>query len=555
MNNSRRNSVIILAKNINMDKEYQNIIDYSNSELVTLCESQAHLVSKQTNYSFLKIGENRINVGVSYATCLEANYIAMQNPYYSNKWFFAFIDSVEYNSESSTIINYTIDEISTWWGYWTKKTCFVEREHVNDDTVGKHTIPEGLETGEYKINDVDYDTINSNLTTIMATTQDPNDGLSRVGKYNGIPTGVGYYRYDVMGTQSNPESNSLLYAMRQLASAGASSAIVGMFLAPKWLCGGTESTSIPVANSNDPISSSIYITKITSLDTYVPKNNKCLCFPYCFIEISNNVGQANTLYQEVWDLNTTENKMELSILGALTPGCSVRCYPLKYNGILSNMEEGISLGKFPQLNWNTDQYTNWLTQNGISIGAIKLNAEQAGILGGVSKTTAGLALGGGTLLSSGGATGSEAGLNNAIGGVGDVFSTMQESYRHSLIPNTFSGSLNCGDVITSSGTNRFFVYKKTIRKEYAQSIDDFFTRFGYKVNSLKQPNFTGRTYWNFVKIAGSEIIGVASDSSVNVPESSMDIINTVFRKGTTIWHNHSNIGNYSLNNTIVQNNS
>ena len=83
--NNKRNSTIILAKDINMDKEYSNIIDYSENQIVSLCESQAHLVAKQQNYSFLRVGENKINVGLSYATCLQANYIAMQNPYYSNK--------------------------------------------------------------------------------------------------------------------------------------------------------------------------------------------------------------------------------------------------------------------------------------------------------------------------------------------------------------------------------------------------------------------------------------------------------------------------------------
>ena len=542
--NEKRNSIVILAKNINMDKEYQNIIDYSESDLVSLLRSNDHLVMEQSNYSFLKVGENRISVGIPYAVCLSANYIALQNPYYSNKWFFAFIDSVEYSSEKSTIISYTVDEISTWWSYWTKKTCYVEREHVNDDTLGLHTIPEGLETGEYHINGIEYDNLNSNLTVIMATTQDPNDGLSRVGKYNGVPAGVGYYRYDKMGTPANPESNSLLYALRQLAEDSASSAVVGMFMAPKWLCGG-DTTTIPVANSNNPEYSVMNVTPISTIDGYTPKNKKCLCFPYCFMELSNNTGQANVLYQERW--NRISGLNQLQIVGALTPGCSVRAYPLGYNGVNDNYEEGISLGKFPQLNWNTDQYTNWLTANGVSIGAIKLDAREAGIAGGLLQIGVGTLLGGAGVA---GGVGAESGVNTMISGVGEVFNTMKENYRHSLIPNTINGCLNNGDVITSDGLNKFCIIKKTVKREFIESIDSYFTRFGYKVNSLKVPNFTGRRYFNFVKIAGGEIVGYANNNTVNVPESSMDIINKIFRKGTTIWHNHDNIGNYNLDNVI-----
>ena len=65
------------------------------------------------------------------------------------------------------------------------------------------------------------------------------------------------------------------------------------------------------------------------------------------------------------------------------------------------------------------------------------------------------------------------------------------------------------------------------------------------------PNYTGRTYWNYVKISSGEIVGYSNNQNVNIPKTSMDTINKVFRNGTTIWHNHTNIGNYDLNNTIV----
>jgi len=544
--NNTRNSVVILAKNINMDKEYQNIIDYTESEIVDLCTSQDHLVARQNNYSFLKVGDNRISVGLDYNTCLSANYLCMQNPHYNNKWFFAFIDSVEYSSEKSTIINYTVDEISTWWSYWTRKQCFVVREHVNDDTLGANTMPEGLETGEYKINGYQQDNINTDLTTILATTRDPND-LNNVamGMYNGITSGVGYYRYDrVLERWHTGEENlTLEYAMKQLAEQ--SDAIVGLFLAPKWLAGG-NTTYIPVTPTTTPITEYMFVSRINNLDGYIPKNNKCLCFPYCYIELSNGAGQANTFNQERWE--NGDSGMTLVIQGCLTPGGSVRCYPYNYNGVANNYDESISLGKFPQLNWKTDHYTNWLTQNGMSIGALKLNAEQAQIFNGVGQ----IGLGAASIASagSGNILGVAEGLGDIKEGTMDLFNSMQERYTHSLVPPTLHGSLNNGDIITASGTNKFHVYKMTVKREFAESIDAFFTRFGYRVNALKTPNFTGRQYFNFVQIAGGEIIGYAN-GSVNVPESSMEIINATFRRGTTIWHDHNNIGNYSLDNTII----
>ena len=70
--------------------------------------------------------------------------------------------------------------------------------------------------------------------------------------------------------------------------------------------------------------------------------------------------------------------------------------------------------------------------------------------------------------------------------------------------------------------------------------------FGYQINRVLTPNITGRTYWNFIQIGASEEIGYG-----DVPSKFMEEINNACRKGITIWHNHSNIGNYSLNNTIA----
>ena len=81
-----KNSQIILCKNIKMDKNYNNVLNYSEVDLLAICE--ANKLEKATNYSFVKPNGNAIDVSFSYSNCLKANYIAFQNPYYDNKWFF-----------------------------------------------------------------------------------------------------------------------------------------------------------------------------------------------------------------------------------------------------------------------------------------------------------------------------------------------------------------------------------------------------------------------------------------------------------------------------------
>ena len=142
------NSRIILAKNIYIDKQYTNVLSYTENQMLALCRSQGHLIAEATDYSFLR-PTGSIMAGFTYEQCLQANYIAFQNPDYSNKWFFAWIDDVIYKGDKNTEITFTIDAGSTWFDHWTKKQCYVMRHHVNDDIVGRYTLPEGVETGEY----------------------------------------------------------------------------------------------------------------------------------------------------------------------------------------------------------------------------------------------------------------------------------------------------------------------------------------------------------------------------------------------------------------------
>ena len=90
------NSKILLVKNIHIDRQYTNVLSYSEAQMLELC--QANLVAQADNYSFLR-PTGSIMAGFTYAQCLQANYIAFQNPDYSNKWFFAWIDDVIYKGD------------------------------------------------------------------------------------------------------------------------------------------------------------------------------------------------------------------------------------------------------------------------------------------------------------------------------------------------------------------------------------------------------------------------------------------------------------------------
>ena len=516
-------SKIRLCKGINVDRNYVNVLDYSESNMLSLCESQAHLVASANDYSFIR-NKGSISTNFDYDDAIQSNYIAFQNKDYSNKWFFAWIDEVIYNGEKNTEIKYTIDVWSTWFSYWNTKACFVLREHVNDDVIGNYTQPEGLELGEYIIDGIENV---SELTTMLYVLRvnkwiTPGSGAPLATNYGGVFCAGGAYVFD---------SISQMVTVIQAYGEGFNDALIDAYMVPTSIIARKydehgQLIDLQYPGQNNPYTISKYINKPSSLNGYVPKNNKLLTFPYCYLNMDNNNGTTNSLKYELFgDVGENTNQCAFEIKGVPVIGTSIKCCPKKYkNGASDNIEsEGIIAGKFPALSWSQDEYTNWLTQNAVNIGV------------GITTDVIGLAS---SLATGNVATGVSSSLSMA--------NRLGQFYQHSLVPYTSKGNTNGGDINVSSSTNTFYFYKMSIRQEYAKCIDDYFTRFGYKINRLKTPNITGRTYWNYVEIGESEDIGYG-----DVPSKFMEEINNACRKGITIWHNHENVGNYSLNNTIV----
>ena len=519
---------LFLLKNTN-NLSKQNQLTFANAT------AQHNYFNSLTKIEVDNFTYQRKDYIIRYPACiddiLDYNYVMYQNTAFGSKWFYAYITNMRYISHTMTEITIETDVFQTFMFDVTFMPSFVVREHVNNDTLGAHTIPESLETGDYVVNSHETDNLGSDLTVIMASTLDPNDKVNVISKYNNIPTGCAYYRYDSV-LAGVPMQSDMITDINKLA--GSQDAIVGMFLAPKWISGGSA-TKNGLLNPTDSVAtSSYYLSRMTTLNGYTPKNNKCLCYPYCYIEVSNAVGQATIYNQELW--SPVSLGLQFKIDGCLTPGCSIRGYPCNYKGALNNYDEGITLGKYPQLNWNTDHYTNWLVQNGVNIAGIKLNAEQ--VAGATAIASLGMAA---VDAQAGNMFGAKEGVFDAAG---TMWNWMQEKYQHQLVPPTLHGSLNSGDIITCSGINKFHFYKMSVKYEYAKCIDDYFTMYGYQVNSVKVPNITGRAYWNYVKCVGVNIEGL-------IPEYYMDELKSLFNNGITLWHDPTKFLDYSQNNAIV----
>lgn len=62
---------------------------------------------------------------------MEYNYVMYKNKHYKDKWFYAFITGMEYDSDYMVLINIETDVFQTWQFDLIYKACFVEREMMS----------------------------------------------------------------------------------------------------------------------------------------------------------------------------------------------------------------------------------------------------------------------------------------------------------------------------------------------------------------------------------------------------------------------------------------
>lgn len=96
--------------------------------------------------------DNTIRIPANIEGILQYNYVMYRNTAFSNKWFYAFITDMQYLNDEVTAVTIKTDVWQTWQFDLRYKRTFVEREHVSNDTIGLHTVPENLELGDYVIN-------------------------------------------------------------------------------------------------------------------------------------------------------------------------------------------------------------------------------------------------------------------------------------------------------------------------------------------------------------------------------------------------------------------
>ena len=519
------NTLVRILHNVPLDNTYDHTIYFTNAT------EQANYFAGKTKYTierntYQRVNRGSIRVGIPADNLYDCNYIMFWNKGFGTKWFYAFITAVEYVNNDTSIIAFEVDDMQTWAFDYELEQCFVEREHTETDVIGEHTVPEGLELGGYITTNENALTSDWYSITILATEPVPLDTdvspqpspMSEPGIVDGYPLPL-YYKHiltpDVLGSLNT----DLISTIKAYSRAGKANAIVAIFTHPK-----QSSESSNIATRTLPANVSV-------------RNNKMYCYPFCCAEVTCGASNMELKYE----LFSSTPSVQLHTC-TVSPSASITVIPLNYEGMAEDYSRAISLKGFPPVPWINNYFQNWYAQNAglihvgmlsdintISGGASQLGSSIASLMFGVGSVT-------------GGASGVGGAVTKMNSGIISTLGRLAEVYKHNVMPNTMGGVIDSVDNLFADGELKVRSYCRTIRPEYFRIIDDFFTKFGYKVNRNKVPNTHSRPHWNYVKTISCTVKG-------SMPADSMRHVCSIFDNGITFWKNGDEIGNYNLDNT------
>lgn len=564
----------------NSDRKHTRLFGNQSEQLQYFLSNAKYTYS---NFTYIR-HSNSVKVPTNAENLWDCNYVMFKNQSFGNKWFYGFITGVEYINNTTAEVFFEIDNFQTWWFDVTVGKCFVEREHVADDTIGLHTVSEPVTIGE-SIVDKKTDIYFGNDTNFFE------DGEARwCAKIDVVPslaTSVidiatkwqfGAFSTDVQGNQLVGESYKMDFTQTTPEQINAWMATQG--------AAGNKVTDITMFPAFFESLAHHYIrlqqkgckppTDFFSYfgERYVPKNNKLFTYPYTYLKVDNNQG---TTIDYKWEdfISFEDNAIQFELLGYA--GNSVACELRPISLSLGSKLHSIGINNFPKCSYSQNMsiektlgmlakgLTSAVTSVSGSVTSTNQYRGKANVTENKEETNVDALLKGtlypinkgvkGTLHVRGPITKDSTRQTLTEGTTSQTtetthFNPYQIAYAPlDVLPNlgesasVHGASSGDGNFDVAHGTFGYCFYVMSIRAEYAKIVDDYFTRFGYNVKEYKVPELFSRSAFNFVKTVDCNVTGEA-------PNEALEEISKMFDAGLTLWHT-SDVGNYTLSNNII----
>lgn len=507
------NTDITLCRDVPLDSSYNHTVDFASPTAAFNYFYSKRYVTVNVN-SYQRLERNKLRIECTMEEAIKCNYLYFNNHNFEDKIFYCFITGWEYINNVTTEITYEVDVFQTFWNDVRLLQVFVEREHINVDTVGANTVPENFELGEY---------VTNGIGTLMPTGQQNacviflcnfNDDATCSDFFGGFACNV-YTGLLPIKKQTIAEINEFLQRAQDNNRFGSNGdGIVAAFMCP-WN-----------PQTYDVESWALSVPKRISgaLNGYTPKNNKLYTYPYNFLHVRNDVDSADFKYELFNGDYATFN-----LQGCIIPEPTLILKPTNYKNYATATEYRMALKNFPQVAINVDVLKVYLAQNAASLPTSMIASGVSNAIGAVGNFSVGNIIG----------------MVGNVANVGEaVANKIAQIHDISTKPPQQKGTQSTlADYAVSA--KMFQADYMSIRGEYAAIIDDYFNMFGYATHRVKQPNVTGRPYWNYVKTIGNTV------DALGVPDPYLQRMNKAFNDGITIWHNPDSVGYYGYDNRPV----
>lgn len=513
---------IYLLANVECDKSYDNV-KYFATKNAQHTYMSSKIVKSFTNQSYGRVNKGTFRLFCKADDVYQCNYLMFQNTAFGNKWFYAFINTIEYVSNNTCEVRFTIDLFQTWFLDCTLGQCFVEREHVTDDSIGAHTLNEDIPTGEM------ITAIEEQLTEFskqytygveICISDTQLSGIANQPTWFDKPVLSGIFQGSKIGTTDN--SDDLLKFLNNVISAGYQSTIIQVFTIPKIFAPSGTDSRVQTTRELPALP--------TKFGNYTPVNNRLYSSPFVDYVVYAPTGDKMVLHPELF--SDYEHRI-LTFSGNQSVTPQIMCIPTNYKitgG--TNKTEGYTINYGIKGSFMYDAYQAEIASYGVGeIGGNVLKWTPRLLSSATGATQSISPVLGAESLNYSNVSTALSGVSSIIGTVGDV---LKETHDTSELSGASGGSVLWSQQILDT-----FVQLRQVREEYARIADNYFSMFGYKVCRLKVPNIATRPSWNFVKCSTVTLTG-------SIPADAEELIMNVLKKGVTFWK--TSFGNYTANN-------
>ena len=568
-------STIELFRNLKLDNNYSNTMWFSNASRQDEFFTN-HYYLRYNSYSYQRKDNGVIRIGAPISSLYAVDYMRFKNTLFENKWFYAFVNRIEYVNNDMCNIYYTIDVIQTYMFNWVLEPCLIERQHSVTDVAGDNLVAEGLELGDY---------INSSAHSLYVpdVSQDNYSYLICAGlndtQYNHI-VNEGWVDESAYFQLVAYQYAAVAYLKCNQGGSGDPVAILNYLNEAHQIEALISITLIPKAFTLDSAThyTTVGVSKPTKVDGHTPVNKKLLTYPYTYLDVYNDQNEHEELRFELFTSQYSTCNFKLYDIVSPTPEAILM--PQDYNNITMSPETGLAINGYPQIPYFNDSFKAWVAlnydqmavtrqitaqqvnfakqgleisqkqlftntavseaQGALNIAGNLMSLKPSGVMGAAS-TAVGMA---GTALN----YGYETQKNELAGNKSeyDYYSLLlrqsADESRARNLPNTsHAGS---GSTALSVGVKGFWYNIKSVRKQYAERIDKYFTMFGYAQNIVGIPNIHARQYFTYIKTVGSCVSGY-------IPQDDRETIDTIFDRGIRFWTDYTKFEDYSVNNAIL----